>query len=409
MPPKAQSKMSAKAQKAKAKKERQLLEARIRECQEKCTEARGFLEPTGRNAEPNFAKAKVSLDAAVEAYDAFPLAYFILGQWHRMQGLYNEAIESYSSALDLEPTNVPALEWRASCYQAQHDYVHAIEDNTSIIALDPENDHAYNMRGLCMLQSSVPGLRLRTADFQSCERDFRTAVRLNEANYYAMTNLGKVHEDQGLFEQAIDFYGKALNSSENYSYARLRRGCVALRVAEMSILRQEGRSASSDDDAPAAAAGAAAAASHGSPSQLVAAAAAPSVHGRRGGGATSLREVKAEVRQQMKEEEEAQTVVRLLKQADSDFTSLLDTSPDAKKLTADVAVVLNIGICALLSKNVHRAEEYLKLAQEIVAKRPGLVEAGEAPPLENADTVKSVLAIRLNELHSLKEATRSVV
>lgn len=414
MPPKGQGKNSAKAQKAKAKKERQLLEARMRECQEKCAEARGFLEPTGRNAEPNFTKAKAALDAAFAAYDTSSQAHFMLGQWHRMQGMYAEAVESYSHALDIEPTNVQALEWRGHCYQALRDFAHAVEDNTSIIALDPENDHAYNMRGLCVLQSSVPGLRLRSADFGSCVSDFQNAVRLNEANYYAMTNLGKAYEDQGRFEEAIECYGKALDCSENYAYARLRRGCTALRMAEQSLLRSAKATLNSDEENEAAATSASASA-HASSSRhkgtATAAAAASSLLSsqRPASEATTLQDVKAEVRQQMEEEQEARTVGLLLKQADGDFAALLDPSPEAKKLAADVTVVLNIGICALLSKNVNRAEEYLKLAQEIVAKRPELVADGEAPPIESVDTLKSVLAIRLKELHALKELSRSTV
>lgn len=405
MPPKGQSKSSAKAQRAKAKKERQLLEARMRECHEKCAEARGYLEPTGRSAEPNFTKAKTALDAAIEAYDASSLAFFLLGQWNRMQGMYKEAIEWYSHALDLEPTNVQALEWRANTFQTLDDYLHAIEDNTSIISLDPESDHAYNMRGLCVLQSSVPGLRLRSVHFESCVRDFSAAIRLNEANYHAMANLGKAYEVQGHLEKAIEWYGKALDSSESYGYARLRRGCTALRMAERSILRREEREGSSDRDAPEASADAAKAV-HGSSTQHMAEAAS-STNSRIPGGATTLEEVKAKVRQQIEEEEEAQKAAKLLRLADGDFNMLLDRSQEANILTADATVVLNIGICALLSKNINRAEEHLKLAQEIVAKRPGLVEEGGAPPLENMDTFNSVLAIRLNELQNLKDMARS--
>ncbi|GET86659.1 tetratricopeptide repeat (TPR) protein [Leishmania tarentolae] len=405
MPPKGRSKSSAKAQRAKARKERQLLEARMRECQEKCAEARGYLEPTGRNAEPNFTKAKTALNAAIEAYDADSLAFFLLGQWNRMQGLYTEAIECYSHALDLEPTNIQVLEWRANSFQNLHDYLHAIEDNTSIISLDPENDHAYNMRGLCVLQSSVPGLRLHSAHFESCVHDFSTAVRLNEANYYAMANLGKAYEVQGHLEKAIECYGKSLDSSESYTYARFRRGCTALCMAERAILRREEREGGADSDAPEASTGEAKSLRGSSNQSMVEAASL--TNSRVPGGATTLKEVKAEVRQQVEEEEEAKKVEKLLKLADADFTMLLDRSPEAKILTADATVVLNIGICALLSKNINRAEEHLKLAQEIVLKRPSLVEEGEAPPLENMDTFNSVLAIRLNELQKLKDMAKS--
>ncbi|KAG5510108.1 hypothetical protein JKF63_07004 [Porcisia hertigi] len=412
MPPKGHSKNSAKAQRAKARKERQLLEAQIKACQEKCVEARGYLEPTGRNAEPNFTKAKAALDAAIESYNENSFAFYLLGQWHRMQGMYEEAIESYTQALDLDPTNPQTLEWRAHCYQALHDYSHAIEDNTSIISLDPENDHAYNMRGLCVLQTNVPGLHLRSIDFQSCVHDFSTAVHLNEANYYAMANLGKVYEVQGDLDKAIECYGRVLDNSENYTYARFRRGCTALGLAERLLLRQgeeeeeeEEKGKGSGGSAPEVAPGTVKVSQSSSTQQI--AGAASSMNNRVLKGPEALKEVKAEVLQQMEKQKEAQTIEKLLKLADSDFTKLLDCTTEEKKFTADVTVVLNIGICALLTKNTSRAEEYLKLVQEIVAKRPALVEAGEAPPIENADILNSVLDIRLKELQRQKDMVRS--
>lgn len=409
MPPKEQSKAALKAQKAKAKKEKQLLDAKIKECEEKCEEAKGFLEPTGRNAEPNYVKAKASLDAAVDAYDASPLPFYLLGQLYRMQGMYAEAVESYSHALDVDPTSVQTLEWRGNCYQALRDYPHALEDNTSIITLDPENDHAYNMRGLCVLERCVPGLRLRSADYEACVRDFSTAIRLNEANYYAMANLGKTYEIQGDNDMAIESYGRALRVNEGYTYAKFRRGCTALRMAEAIIHRREQETEDLDDPPREAAEdGAAAPPRKDVDTSVGGEVASRSTKTSAPRNATALiEEAKAEVRQQFEQERETQASAHLLRVAESDFTALMDPNPDANKAAADVMVVLNIGICALLRKDVKKASEYLKLTHEIIAKRPGLVEDGEAQPIDNAEAIKQVLAIRQAELKREKDRIRS--
>ncbi|KPI84999.1 tetratricopeptide repeat (TPR) protein [Leptomonas seymouri] len=407
MPPKESSKAPLKAQRAKAKKEKQLLDARIKESQEKCAEAKKFLEPTGRSTEPNFSKAKASLDAAIEAYDARPLPFFLLGQWYRMQGMHTEAVESYSHALDLDPTNVLALEWRAHSYQTLHDYPHAIEDNTSIITLDPENDHAFNMRGLCVLEGCVPGLRLRPLDFASCVNDFSTAIRLNEANYHAMANLGKAYEVQGESDKAIECYGRALRVNEACTYVKFRRGCASLRVAE-SILNCEQEGDGFDSVSPDSA-------EHSEGSLLKDASpdATTSGFGRSTkafvpqNGDALLEEAKTEVRQKFDKERAARMVAHLLQVAEEDFTALMDPNPDANKAAADVMVVLNIGICARLKKDFKKADEYFNLVQEILEKRPGLVEDGEAKPIENADTIKQVLAIRRSELKRERDRIRS--
>lgn len=399
MPPKKRSKSSEKARKAK---ERKLLEARIKTSNEKCEEARGYLEPTGRNSEPNLVKSKTAIDAAMEAYDSNPLVYYLLGQWHRIQEGFDDAVSNYSHSLDLDPTSVRTLEWRAHCYQMLRDFPHAIEDYTSVIGMDPENDHAYNMRGLCVLEGRVPGLKLKSAYFEACTRDFRSAIRLNEANYYAMTNLGKACEDQELLEKALTYYDDALQVNDAYTYARFRRGCTALRLAEKMTLRlkQESELQANEKEAMRTSKQLQTVRSGANPERNHADAPNPSN--------VTLQDIKEEIREEIVLISERKSTKDLLCRADADFVALLAGNPDANKMAADVTVVVNIGICALLQDNVARAEEYLKYAKEIINQRPQLVEEGVAQPIENVDVVLGVLTIRSNELQQVKEALRAV-
>ncbi|EPY29358.1 tetratricopeptide repeat (TPR) protein [Strigomonas culicis] len=246
MPPKAANKRAASKAKSKEKQEKKLMEEKMKACEEKCLEARNFLEPTGKNPEPNFVKAKVALDAAEELFTMNPTLFFLRGQWSRMQGDYKEAVEQFSHALDLDPTSALTLEARAGCYEKLDDIPLAMEDYTSMIQIDPENDHAYNMRGMCVARGRVPGLHLRSAEFKRCVDDLKTAIRLNSANYYARANLGKVYEDQEMFEDAIACYTDSLRINVDYTYAKFRRGCCYLYLSE-KLLLEDGSVSDSDD------------------------------------------------------------------------------------------------------------------------------------------------------------------
>lgn len=373
-------KSSSKSKKAQERRERKALEERIRQCKEKCDEARAFLEPTGRNAEPNYVKAKATLDAAIDIYNSHPPSFFYLAECFRGQGEFDNAIVQYSHALDLQPIYIRALEGRASCYQELNDIAHAIEDYTSIIEFEPENDHAYNMRGLCYLIRRVPGLRMKKADFEKCVGDFKTAVRLNEANYYAMCNLGRAYEDQGEMELAIKAFTSALAVKDDYTTALFRRGCAYLRWVEMDTRTRFAVDEYCDNPC----------------------AVREVSKDEKNMCLPSLNEIEDEIRLKILAQRREVEISQRLEQSIVDLTSLLPNPEVTNRLFADVTVVLNLGICHLMKEDLAKAAEYFKYADEIIQSRPGFLEENEADPIEDLEYVKEVLALRKEELEHIK-------
>eukprot|EP00796_Vickermania_ingenoplastis_P000016 gene16-7_t len=365
-------KSSSKSKKAQERRERKALEEQIRNCKEKCEEARAFLEPVGRNAEPNYVKAKACLDAAIAIYNSHPPAFFYQAECHRGQGQYEEAIAQYSHALDLQPVYVQA--WKGVHLP------HAMEDYSSIIEFEPNNDHAYNMRGLCYLIARVPGLRMKKAEYHKCVGDFQTAIRLNEANYYAICNLGKVYEDQGEMDLAVEAYTSALRVKEDYTTAQFRRGCAALRWVELNT-----RTRFSVDefcDNPCAVK----VLDDGSDEKHL----------------PSLQDIEEEIKNKMIEKKRQEGINVRLEMAIKDLTGLLPNPETTNKLLADVSVVLNLGVCYLLKDDLVKAAEYFKYTDEIIQSRPGMVADGDAPPIEDLETIKKVVALRKKELEHKK-------
>lgn len=381
---KKKSRSRGKSKKALERKERKALEERIKKCKEKCEDGRAFLEPTGKNAEPNYVKAKAALEAAIEIYRNHAPCFFFLGECSRGQGNLEIAVSQYSHALDLNPTYVRALEGRATCFRTMKDFMHAIEDYSSIIQLEPENDYAYNMRGLCYVNGSVPGLRMKKSEFEKCVEDFKTAVRLNEANYYAFCNLGRAYEDQGEMELAINEYTKALAVKDDYSAALFRRGCTALRWVEAEL-----RTNSSVDEYDS------------NPCTTEETSSTPPQK-----KCVTVEQIENEIRSTITAQNKEASVAARLDQALADLLALLPVpnGENFNKLTADVSVVMNLAICYVLKKIFVSAEEYFKYAEDIIKNRPELVSEGLAQPIEDLNSIKATLALRKEEMHKLKLA-----
>lgn len=236
------AKDSEKAQRLREKKERKLFEALVKQSDEKVAEARGVLEQVLKTTgQPNYQKAIGILDAALELHPRNHEAFVLRGNARRDQLLLDEAIDDYTKAIELEPSQArAAYEGRAVCLELQRDYDRAMQDYSQIIADHPENDHAHNMRGAALLKKRPQGLLLKEADFAAAVRDFNDALRLNEHNFHARTNLGKAYSDQRQYPEAIKCFTMALASNEGYRYANYRRACANIALAT-ELQREEDR------------------------------------------------------------------------------------------------------------------------------------------------------------------------
>lgn len=377
---KKKEKKSARLAKAAERRERKLFDEQVKNSNVKCDDARRLLYPTGKASEPNYTKARAALDAAVELYNDNVDAHVLIGECCRAQGQFNDAISKYTKALEIDPASIRALEGRGACFFALNAYANASEDYSSVVDIDPENDHAYNMRGLCVLNGRVPNLRLHSSKFDSCVSDFKNAIRLNEANYYALANLARAYEEQGDLDSAVDYFTRALRVKDDYSYARLRRSCVALRIAEgihddMHSIRATTVTSSTERKSDPA---------------LIA-----------GATQSTYADVERELQVSMQLAARQQRSKKLLHQAIDDLTALLHTSMGESKLSADPEILLNLATCHILLSDKTNAEKYIKHAEEVIASNPSLVEKDEAKPIDNLDLLISALKIKKAEVLSL--------
>jgi tetratricopeptide (TPR) repeat protein len=72
---------------------------------------------------------------------------FSSGEANRNEGRYDQAIDDYNQAIQVEPNYAAAYNNRGRSYYAQGDYDRAIADFNQAITLDPNYADAYNNRG----------------------------------------------------------------------------------------------------------------------------------------------------------------------------------------------------------------------------------------------------------------------
>ena len=78
-----------------------------------------------------------------------------------------QALESFSRAIELDPNHVEALLRRAEAYWYLDQYDSGLDDANRVIEIDPRNDEAYEQRGL--IHQSAGHQDLAEADFAKSE------------------------------------------------------------------------------------------------------------------------------------------------------------------------------------------------------------------------------------------------
>jgi len=113
------------------------------------------------------------------------------------QGNYDEAINEYTAAIELDPTLTAAYTGRGQAYFLQDRSLMALSDYSTAIELDPDNTEAYYGRGWSQLANSA---------WDGAVSDFSKALELDpdQARAYNGRSWGYVNKAKWVFE---DGYG----------------------------------------------------------------------------------------------------------------------------------------------------------------------------------------------------------
>lgn len=128
------------------------------------------------------------------------------------RGKYDCAFADFDRAIALNPLFIAVYINRGNAYQEIGRYDRAVADFDRAIELDPGNDMAYNNRGFVFL------LQGRLAE---AEADIAKALDLNPRNIYALNSMAELHAVRKDAEGACRWLKKAIESGyTNWTYLK---------------------------------------------------------------------------------------------------------------------------------------------------------------------------------------------
>jgi tetratricopeptide (TPR) repeat protein len=144
----------------------------------------------------DLASAEQCLKAAMRLEPANPLNYALLtnlGTLQRRQGNRDDALISYSAALNQHPDNSLILFNRAELYTEMNEIAQAIYDYHSILAKDPTNERALYSRGL---------LYINTGEYLLAEADFDRILDTYEDTFLGRFGFAILQKARGFYDDS---------------------------------------------------------------------------------------------------------------------------------------------------------------------------------------------------------------
>jgi tetratricopeptide (TPR) repeat protein len=128
-------------------------------------------------------------------------AYFARGRSFIEQKDYNQAVDQFTKAIQMDPRDALAYYNRGLAYVAQSEYQEAIADYTSALHLNPKNALAFYHRGIAHRHLS---------EFDRAIADYTRAIRLDPRLAVAYRNRGHAFAAKGDSDRARADYEEAV-------------------------------------------------------------------------------------------------------------------------------------------------------------------------------------------------------
>ena len=156
--------------------------------------------------------------------------YINLGLAYRQIGDYASALDNYNLALDVDPNLALAYAYRAQAYMVLSNNNQARTDIDQALALDSNLAEAYFVRGQ---------LWLVAGDTDRAFEDFNRVIRANSSYADAYFERARIHEQRGNVDAAVDDYDRAgeLYEIQRPSYAGVAYGRATQVDPEQAVRR----------------------------------------------------------------------------------------------------------------------------------------------------------------------------
>jgi tetratricopeptide (TPR) repeat protein len=144
---------------------------------------------------------------------------------------YDQAVNAFTRAIQLDPQNDSALLHRGRMYFELGNFKLAVEDLTASLTIQPNNARAYDLRA--QANSAQKSYDRAIADW----REAALRDPPNALNY--LLSQAKVEEDRGKLPQALEIYDQASRQNPGSAEVRLRRAAALKKQNRMEEAVQE--------------------------------------------------------------------------------------------------------------------------------------------------------------------------
>ena len=167
------------------------------------------------------------LHGFIRVQDIHKSAYtkFYEARSFQIKGQYQQAIERYTQALELEPQLAAAYNNRGNTHYHKGDFDIAIQDYDKALEIDPRSADAYSNRGNACKASGDLALAIQ---------DYNRSLELDPTAAETYYNRGNAYREIGDLALAIQDYSKVLelNQGPTATYAYYNRAISWLRQSE---------------------------------------------------------------------------------------------------------------------------------------------------------------------------------
>ena len=169
-------------------------------------------------------------------YNLIGVAYFNLGK-------YSSAIENYNISISLNPKNSEAYNNKGLCLKKMRDFEGALENFKLALKINPHFSDVYNNIGnlyyelksfkdaekiwsdglkvsptdIVLLRNLGTLLFEKKGEISLSKKKFEKILALSPNKPFALNYLGMIYKSEGKFDEAEDYFKKAIEADSNYS------------------------------------------------------------------------------------------------------------------------------------------------------------------------------------------------
>jgi len=142
------------------------------------------------------------------------IAYYLLGLFHNDLKLFGKAVEYFTFAISLEPSDYNSFQYRAHSYMSLNLLDSALSDANKAIELNP-NASSYNIRG---------NIHSHMDNLYNAKSDYEKAIELNPEFTEAISNLATILYELEDYEGSVNTASQALTTNPNDAESYNTRG-----------------------------------------------------------------------------------------------------------------------------------------------------------------------------------------